>query len=174
MAILEILTYPDEVLSTIALPVEAVDDDIRKLIDDMAETMYAAPGVGLAANQVGVLKRVVVIDIDYPDGRPNLIALINPVITDKEGLCTSEERCLSLPGVAEEVERSERVKVDALDRMGQSFELEAEGFLAIAVQHELDHLDGTVLIDRLGRLKRRILARELTKRKHASKKVAAR
>ncbi len=173
MAILDIVTYPDEVLSTRALPVEAVDDDIRKLVDDMAETMYAAPGVGLAANQVGVLKRVVVIDIEYSDGKPNLIALINPEIIDRDGLCTSEERCLSLPGVAEEVERSEAVKVRALDRMGRPMAFEAEGFLAIAVQHELDHLDGTVLIDRLGRLKRRMLARELTKRKFAAKRAAA-
>ncbi len=165
MAILEILTYPDEVLKQVALPVETVDNDIKKLVDDMAETMYAAPGVGLAANQVGVLKRVVTIDVEYSQSTPNLIVLINPKIIERNGSCMSEEGCLSLPGVTEEVERAERVKVRALNREGTPFELEADGFLAAAIQHELDHLDGTVLIDRLSFLKRRMLSRDLVKRK---------
>lgn len=167
MATLEIVTYPDEVLKTKALPVAEVDDEIRKLVDDMAETMYAAPGVGLAANQVGVLKRVVVIDVEYTDGAPHLITLINPEIVERVGMCTSEEGCLSLPGVTEEVERAEKVTVRALDRDGNPFEMTAEGFLAAAVQHETDHLEGVVLIDHLSFLKKRMLARELTKRKHS-------
>jgi peptide deformylase len=106
MATLKILTYPDEVLRQKALPVESVDAEIRELVDNMAETMYAAPGVGLAANQVGVLKQVVVIDVSYTDGNPNLLVLINPEILHKSGKCISEEGCLSLPGVNEEVERA--------------------------------------------------------------------
>ena len=165
MATLKIVTYPDDILKKQALPVEIVDDEIRKLVDDMAETMYAAPGVGLAANQVGVLKKVVVIDVEYSEGKPNLLTLINPEIIERSGKCVSEEGCLSLPGVNEEVERAGRVVVRALDRNGETFELTAEGFLATAVQHELDHLDGIVLIDRLSFLKRRMLTRELIKRK---------
>jgi peptide deformylase len=165
MATLKILTYPDEVLRQKALPVESVDAEIRELVDNMAETMYAAPGVGLAANQVGVLKQVVVIDVSYTDGNPNLLVLINPKILHKSGKCVSEEGCLSLPGINEEVERAEKVTVRALDRNGESFELTAEGFLAAAVQHELDHLVGVVLLDRLSFLKRRMLSRELVKRK---------
>ena len=166
MATLEIITYPDEVLKTKALPVAEVNDEIRKLVDDMAETMYAAPGVGLAANQVGVLKRVVVIDVEYTDGAPHLIALINPEIVERVGTCMTEEGCLSLPGVTEEVERAETVTVRALDRDGNPFEMTAKGFLATAVQHEVDHLEGVVLLDRLSFLKKRMLARELNKRKH--------
>jgi peptide deformylase len=165
MATLKIYTYPDEVLKKKAQPVKVVDDDMKKLIDDMAETMYTAPGVGLAANQVGVLKRVVVIDVEYTDGAPHLFAFVNPEIVERSGKCISEEGCLSLPGINEEVERAEKVVVRALDRNGDSFELTAEGFLAAAVQHELDHLDGVVLLDRLSFLKRRMLSRELVKRK---------
>lgn len=169
MATLEILTFPDEILKQKALPVDEVDDEIRQLVDDMAETMYTAPGVGLAANQVGVLKKVVTIDVTYTDKRPNLIVLINPEIVDRRGACQSEEGCLSLPGVTEEVERAEWVKVKALNRDGQPFEMEADGFLAAAVQHELDHLDGTILLDRLSFLKRRMHSRELIKRKRRGK-----
>ena len=165
MATLEILTYPDDILKQKALPVETVDDAIRTLVDDMAETMYSAPGVGLAANQVGVLKRVATIDVTYTDGTPNLIVLINPEIVSKDGNCLSEEGCLSLPGITEEVERAERVTVRALNRNGEPFELTAEGFLASAVQHELDHLEGVVLLDKLSFLKKRMLTRELVKRK---------
>ena len=165
MATLEILTYPDEILKQQAMTVDKVDDEIRQLVDDMAETMYSAPGVGLAANQVGVLKRVVTIDVTYTEKKPNLIVLINPEIVDRRGSCRYEEGCLSLPGVTEEVDRSEWVKVRAINRDGEPFEMEAEGFLAVAVQHELDHLDGTVLLDRLSFLKKRMHSRELIKRK---------
>jgi peptide deformylase len=165
MALLKILTYPDEILRKKAEPVEAVNEEIQKLVNDMAETMYNEPGVGLAANQVGVLKRVVVIDVEYPDGKPNLIVLINPDITEKEGACTADEGCLSLPGVTEPVERAAKVTVSGLNIEGDPFELKAEGFLAAAVQHELDHLNGTLLIDHLSFLKRKMLSRELSKRK---------
>ncbi len=165
MALLEILTFPNEVLRQKAEPVAVVNDEIRQLIDDMAETMYNAPGVGLAANQVGVLKRVVVIDTDYSDSKPNLLALVNPEILATEGKVVSEEGCLSLPDIREEVERAEKVVVRALDRNGEPFELHADDLLATAIQHEVDHLEGMVLLDRLSFLKRRMLSRELTKRK---------
>ena len=165
MALLKVLTYPEDVLRKKAEPVEVVDDEIRKLVADMAETMYNAPGVGLAANQVGVLKRVVVIDVDYSDDKPNLIALINPEIISKEGESVIEEGCLSLPGVTEPVERALKVTVRALNEKGDPVEHTAEGFFAHAVQHELDHLDGTLLIDHLSFLKRKMLSRDLVKRK---------
>jgi peptide deformylase len=165
MALLEILTFPDAVLRQKAEVVEVVDDEICKLIDDMAETMYNAPGIGLAANQVGVLKQVVVVDVEYTDGKPNLLALINPVMLSREGKTVSEEGCLSLPEVREDVERAERVVVKALNRDGEPVELSADGLLATVVQHEMDHLEGIVLIDHLSFLKRRMLSRELTKRK---------
>ncbi len=166
MALLEIVTYPDERLKKAAQPVERVDDEIKKLVDDMAETMYAAPGVGLAGNQVGVLKKVVVLDVDYPDGKPNLIVLINPEIVEKEGALTWEEGCLSLPGINEEVQRYAKVKVRALNLDGEPFEIQSEGdVLAVALQHEIDHLDGVVLIDRLSFLKKRMLHKQLVKEK---------
>lgn len=165
MALRKILTYPDEILRKKAEPVDIVDDEIKKLVNDMAETMYNEPGVGLAANQVGVLKRVVVIDVEYTDGKPNLIVLINPEIVQKEGISSIDEGCLSLPGVTEPVERAARVTVRALNLDGNDIEIQAEGFFAHAVQHELDHLDGTLLIDHLSFLKRKMLSRELTKRK---------
>jgi peptide deformylase len=165
MALLEIRTFPDTVLRQKAEVVEVVDDEIRKLIDDMAETMYNAPGIGLAANQVGVLKRVVVVDVEYSDGKPNLLALINPVMLSSKGKTVSEEGCLSLPEVREDVERAEKVLVKALNREGEPFELEADGLLATVVQHEMDHLEGIVLLDHLSFLKRRMLSRELTRRK---------
>jgi peptide deformylase len=167
MALLKILTYPDGILRQKAQPVDVVDEEIKKLVNDMAETMYNEPGVGLAANQVGSLKRVVVIDVDYTEGKPNLNVLINPEIIHKEGVSTIDEGCLSLPGVTEPVERAASVTVRALDLDGKSVELHAEGFFAHAVQHELDHLEGVLLIDHLSFLKRKMLARELTKRKRA-------
>ena len=165
MALLKILTYPDDILRRKAEPVEKIDDEMKRLVNDMAETMYNEPGVGLAANQVGVLKRVVVIDVEYTDGKPNLIALINPEIIAKEGISTVDEGCLSLPGVTEPVERSAKVTVRALDTDGTSRDITADGFFAHAVQHELDHLEGVLLIDHLSFLKRKMLSRELVKRK---------
>lgn len=162
---LDIVIYPDERLRTKAEPVESVNEEIRKLVDDMAETMYAAPGIGLAANQVGVLKRVAVIDIDYTDNSPNLIVLINPEIIGREGEILWEEGCLSFPEVHEEVIRSKKIRVLALDIEGKPYELEAEGLLSVALQHEIDHLDGKVFIDKLSFLKKRIINRQMAKRR---------
>ena len=158
MALLSILRYPDERLHTIAQPVESVNGEIRQLIEDLAETMYAAPGVGLAATQVDVHKRVIVIDVS--ETRDQLLVLINPTIIESRGVSEFEEGCLSVPGIYERVERAEWVKVRALDRNGELFETEADGLLAVCIQHEMDHLLGKVFVEYLSRLKQsRILAR---------------
>lgn len=151
MAILNILHFPDERLHTIASPVKEVNSEIRKLIDDMAQTMYAAPGVGLAATQVNVHKQVIVIDISETHNQ--LMALINPRILSRDGVAEREEGCLSVPGIYEKVTRAERVTVEALDRDGQPFRFDAEGLLAVCVQHEIDHLQGKVFVEYLSRLK---------------------
>lgn len=160
MAKLDILHYPDARLFTVAKPVAGVDDRIRQLVDDMAETMYAAPGIGLAATQVNVHQRVIVIDIS--ETHDQLRVFINPEIVAQSGREESEEGCLSVPGVFDKVTRAERVTVRALDRDGQPFELEADGLLAVCIQHEMDHLMGKVFVDYLSGLKRnRIKARLL-------------
>ena len=151
MALLPILRYPDPRLHTHAQAVEAVTDDIRQLIADMAETMYEAPGIGLAATQVNVHRRVVVIDVS--EDQSALMALINPEILERAGEQVCEEGCLSVPGVYEKVARSERVRVRALNAKGEPFELEAEGLLAVCIQHEIDHLDGKVFVEYLSALK---------------------
>ena len=158
MALLSILRYPDERLHRLALPVELVNGEIRRLVEDMAQTMYAAPGVGLAATQVDVHKQVIVIDIS--EARDQLLVLINPVILESRGISDFEEGCLSVPGIFEKIGRAEWIKVRALDRVGQRFELEASGLLSVCIQHEMDHLQGKVFIEYLSRLKQsRILAR---------------
>ena len=160
MARLEILHYPDARLHTVAKPVKAVDERIRKLVADMAETMYAAPGIGLAATQVNVHERVIVIDIS--ETHDALRVFINPELVAQSGREESEEGCLSVPGVFDRVQRAERVTVRALDRDGKPFELEADGLLAVCIQHEMDHLMGKVFVDYLSNLKRnRIKARLL-------------
>jgi peptide deformylase len=160
MARLDILHYPDARLHTVAKPVKAVDDRIRQLVDDMAETMYAAPGIGLAATQVNVHERVVVIDIS--ETHDQLRVFINPELIAQSGTEESEEGCLSVPGVFDRVRRAERVTVRALDRDGKPFELDAAGLLAVCIQHEMDHLMGKVFVDYLSNLKRnRIKARLL-------------
>jgi peptide deformylase len=151
MALLPILHYPDPRLHTRAKPVETVDAGIRKLAADMAETMYAAPGIGLAATQVDVHKRLLVLDIS--EDKSGLQVFINPEILSREGECVGEEGCLSVPGIYESVKRSERVRVRALDLEGKPFELEADGLLAVCLQHEMDHLDGKVFVEYLSRLK---------------------
>jgi len=161
MALRPILKYPAPCLKQVAKPVAAVDDEIRQLVDDMAETMYAAPGVGLAANQIGVLLRIFVIDVAGEDEPSDLKVFINPEIVETDGTQTWEEGCLSFPGVMEEIRRAERVRVKALDRDGKPFELEAEGLLAVAIQHENDHLNGVVMLDKLNAVKRRLLGRKL-------------
>jgi peptide deformylase len=161
MAILNILEYPDPRLRTRAHPVEQVDDEIRRLVDDMFETMYAAPGVGLAATQVDVHKRVLVADVS--EDRSNPLCLINPEILSRGGTQTCEEGCLSVPGYYESVVRSERVRVRALNRAGESFEFDADGLLAVCVQHEMDHLEGKLFVDYLSELKRQRIRKRMEK-----------
>ncbi len=167
MALLEILEFPDERLRKQAKPVESVDDSIRRLVDDMFETMYEAPGVGLAATQVNVHKRVIVLDVS--EGKDQPLCLINPEILSKDGFEEREEGCLSVPGIFEKVQRAERIKIRALDRNGKSFELEAEDLLAVCIQHEMDHLDGKLFVDYLSPLKRQRIRKKLIKSKRHSK-----
>lgn len=164
MAVRTILHYPDPRLREKARPVAEVTAEVRKLVEDMAETMYAAPGVGLAATQIGEPHRIFVIDIANEDEPSQLRVFINPEIVARNGDLVWEEGCLSFPGVTEDIDRSERVTVKALDANGKPFELEAEGLLAVAVQHELDHLDGVLMIDRMGALKKRIVDRKMRRR----------
>lgn len=161
MAILEILRFPDPRLRTKAQSVERVDDDIRRIVDDMFETMYAAPGIGLAATQVNVHKRIIVIDISKEQNQP--LVLINPEIIASSGEEEMEEGCLSVPGVYETVRRADAVTVKALDRDGQPFELAAEGLLAVCIQHEMDHLAGKLFVDYLSPLKRQRIKKKLEK-----------
>ena len=164
MAIRTILHYPDPRLREKALPVERVTPEISKLIDDMAETMYAAPGVGLAATQLGEKHRLFLVDVSAEDEPSNLLVFINPVIVRSEGEEVGPEGCLSFPTISEDIKRAAKVTVEALDRKGTPFRLEAEGLLAVAVQHEVDHLDGVLMIDRMGILKKRIVQRKMQKR----------
>jgi peptide deformylase len=164
MAIREILEYPDPRLREVAKPVQQVDASIRQLVDDMAETMYAAPGVGLAAPQIGVALRVFVIDIAGEDEPSDLKVFINPEIFEADGTQTWNEGCLSFPGVSEEIKRAEHVKVRALGADGKPFELEATELLAVAIQHETDHLNGVLMIDKLNAIKRRMMGRKLARR----------
>jgi peptide deformylase len=161
MALLDILRYPDPRLYKKAAPVDDVDDSIRTLVRNMAETMYFAPGVGLAATQVDVHKCVIV--IDSSETRDQLLVLINPEIIAREGIQYCEEGCLSVPGIFEPVERAERVTVRALDMDGKPFTLEAEKMLAVCIQHELDHLEGKVFVDYLSRLKQKRIKARLQK-----------
>ena len=163
MAILEILKYPDPRLSRVARPVENITDDIVQLINDLLETMYAAPGVGLAANQVGALHRIVVLDIDHENPQKKVYKLINPTIVRSEGEILWEEGCLSVVDFTAEVRRAARVEVAALDDHGKETKIEAEGLLAVALQHEIDHLDGKLFIDRISRLKRDLYTRKRKK-----------
>jgi len=161
MALLHILRYPDERLHTVASRVDQVDDKIRQLIKDMAETMYAAPGVGLAATQVDVHKRVIVLDVS--ETRDQLKALINPELVAASGESDFEEGCLSVPGIFDKVRRAERITVRALDAEGNPFTLEADGLLAVCIQHEMDHLEGKVFVEYLSRLKQQRILKRLKK-----------
>jgi peptide deformylase len=161
--LLEILKYPDPRLREVAKPVAIVTDETRKLIEDMAETMYANTGCGLAATQVGIDQRIFVIDVAAEGEPSNLQVFINPEILVTDGIQTWEEGCLSFPGATEEIRRAEKVKVKALDQNGTSFELEATGLLAIAIQHENDHLNGVLMIDKLNAVKRRLVSRKVTR-----------
>ena len=162
MALLPILEYPDPRLKKVAAPVAAVTPEIRKLVADMAETMYAAPGVGLAATQVNVHKQVIVIDVS--DERNDLQVFINPVLLEAEGQAENEEGCLSVPGYYDRVARAERIRVRALNERGETFELDTDGLLAVCVQHEMDHLRGKVFVEYLSPLKRSRLAARMRKK----------
>ena len=161
MTILNILHYPDEKLHKIARPVEDFGPDLQQLIGDMAETMYAAPGIGLAAMQVDVHLRLLVMDLS--EEKNELMVMANPHITHMDGEVRGEEGCLSVPGIYEEVTRAECVRVSAQDRHGQPFELEADGLLAICIQHEIDHLNGKVFVEKLSRLKLNRIIQKLKK-----------
>ena len=167
MAKLKILEFPDPRLRTKAVPVDTVDDELRTLIGDMFETMYDAPGIGLAATQVDVHRRLLVADVSPDKSDPHV--LINPEIIEKDGVTVTDEGCLSVPGYYEEVERAEHIRVRFLDREGEAREMEAEGLLAVCIQHEMDHLDGKLFVDYLSETKRQRIRKKLEKeRRHAA------
>ncbi len=168
MAVLEIRKYPEEILEKKAQLVENIDRDLQRLIDDMIETMYAAPGIGLAAPQVGVSKRLVVIDVSTKEEKHPLIVLINPEIVETDGLLDSEEGCLSVPGYTSTIKRAERIVVKGLDRNGKPVQIEGTELLARALQHEIDHLDGVLFVDRMSSIKR-----EFFKKKYLKKTVVS-
>jgi len=161
MAMLNILRYPDARLHKVAAPVTVFDENLKKLVTDMTETMYAAPGIGLAATQVDVHKQVIVVDVS--ERRDTLIVLVNPEIVEATGVSDIEEGCLSVPAIYELVERAERVKVRACDRNGNAFTLEAQGLLSVCIQHEMDHLKGKVFIEHLSQLKQQRIRAKLAK-----------
>ena len=161
MALFQILKYPDSRLHTVAQPVRQVDDATRSLVDDMAETMYAAPGIGLAATQVDVHKQVIVLDIS--EAKDQLLVLINPEIVASSGQIECEEGCLSVPGIFEKVTRAEEIRVRALNRDGNTFEFDANGLLSVCVQHEMDHLKGKVFVEYLSPLKQERIVKKLRK-----------
>jgi peptide deformylase len=161
MAILNILRYPDARLHKLAAPVTVFDEALKKLVTDMADTMYAAPGIGLAAIQVDVHKQVIVVDVS--ERRDSLVVLVNPEIVESSGESDIEEGCLSVPGIYELVPRAERVKVRAHDQNGKAFTLEAQGLLAVCIQHEMDHLQGKVFIEYLSQLKQQRIRAKINK-----------
>jgi peptide deformylase len=161
MPILDILHFPDPRLRNKAKPVAQLDDSVRQLLDDMLETMYQAPGIGLAATQVNDPRRIVVIDIS--DDQSDPLCLVNPEILQREGIEEMDEGCLSVPGIYERVTRADKIRVRALNRRGETIEFDAEGLLAVCIQHELDHLDGKLFIDYLSNLKRQRIRKKLQK-----------
>ena len=172
MALLEILEFPDPRLRTVAKPITEVDDGIRKLADDMLETMYEAPGIGLAATQVNVHKRLIVIDISEEKNQP--LVLINPEYDVIDGMQEYDEGCLSVPGYYETVERAEKILLKALDRDGKPYEMECDGLLSVCVQHEIDHLDGKLFVDHISKLKRERIRGKLVRAQKQRAKVKAR
>jgi peptide deformylase len=166
MALRPILKYPDKRLRTPGKPVTTFDDELQTLLADMCETMYAAPGVGLAATQIGVMQRIFVLDLqgNDPERSPSgLMVFINPEVIERRDEIVWEEGCLSFPGVHEEIHRDASIRLRALDRNGEPFEMNAEGLFAVATQHEIDHLDGVLLVDRVSLLKRRLIHRKMMK-----------
>ncbi|MGH8229681.1 MAG: peptide deformylase [Steroidobacteraceae bacterium] len=171
MALLSILEYPDPRLRERALPVTQFDAELGRLVDDMLQTMYAAPGIGLAATQVNVRRRVLVIDVS--ESRTEPLVFVNPQILTREGKAAGEEGCLSVPGIFDQVERAARVRVRAQDREGNGFERDLEGSLAVCVQHEIDHLDGKLFVDYLSDLKRERIRKKLEKERKEQRKEQA-
>ena len=172
MSLRQILTEPNKILRQKSLPVENVDQNIKTLMDDMLETMYAAPGIGLAAIQVGIPKRVIVLDIAHKEGKKNPIFLINPEIIQKStDSCTYEEGCLSVPGQFAEIDRPAKCHLKYLDYNGQRQETKAEGMLATCIQHEIDHLEGILFIDYLSKLKKSMIIKKLSKQKKAIERI---
>ena len=172
MTLRQILTEPNEILRQKSLPVENVDKDIQILMDDLLATMYAAPGIGLAAIQVGIPKRVIVLDIEKKEGEKKPIFLVNPEIIEKsENKSTYEEGCLSVPGQFAEIERPDKCHIKYLDYYGQPKELKAEGMLATCIQHEIDHLEGILFIDYLSKLKKSMIVKKLSKQKKAIERI---
>lgn len=171
MAKLPILEFPDPRLRTVAKPVESVDEALRERIADMFETMYAAPGIGLAATQVNFHRRLLVLDVSEDQSAP--MVFINPEILERDGSQVYQEGCLSVPGIFADVTRYNRIRVKALDRDGASFELEADGLLAVCIQHEIDHLDGKVFVDYLSPLKRDLVRKKLAKQRKLAGEDAA-
>ena len=172
MALREILTEPNAILREKSLNVDMVDKDLQKLMDDMLETMYAAPGIGLAAIQIGIPKRVIILDIDQKEGQKNPLFFVNPEIIEKsENSSTYEEGCLSVPGQFAEITRPEKCFVKYLDYYGQKKEIKAEGMLATCIQHEMDHLEGILFIDYLSKLKRTMIVKKLSKQKKTIERI---
>ena len=172
MALRQILTEPNKILREKSLSVETVDENLQKLMNDMLETMYAAPGIGLAAIQIGIPKRVIVLDIASKDGPKNPMFFINPEIIDKsDNNLTYEEGCLSLPGQFAEIDRPDKCHIKHLDYYGQPKEIKAEGMLATCIQHEIDHLEGILFIDYLSKLKKSMIIKKLSKQKKAIERI---
>ena len=172
MALRQILTEPNKILRQKSLPVEMVDKDLQNLMDDMLETMYAAPGIGLAAIQVGIPKRVIVLDIEQKEGEKKPLFFVNPEIIQKsKNLSTYEEGCLSVPGQFAEIDRPDKCHVKYLDYYGEKKEINAEGMLATCIQHEMDHLEGILFIDYLSKLKKTMIIKKLSKQKKAIERI---
>jgi len=172
MALRQILTEPNEILRKKSLPVDKVDKDLQTLMDDMLETMYAAPGIGLAAIQVGVPKRIIALDIEHKEGKKNPLFFINPEIIEKsKNLSTYEEGCLSVPGQFAEIDRPDKCHLKYLDYHGNKKEIKAEGMLATCIQHEMDHLEGILFIDYLSKLKKTMIIKKLSKQKKVLERI---
>jgi len=172
MALRQILTEPNKILREKSLKIENVDKDIQTLMDDMLETMYAAPGIGLAAIQVGIPKRIIVLDIDWKDKKKNPMFFINPeIITKSKNISTYEEGCLSVPGQFAEINRPDECHVKFLDYFGQPQEIKAQGMLATCIQHEMDHLEGILFIDYLSKLKKSMIVKKLSKQQKALERI---
>ncbi len=163
MSVIKICTYPDEILKKPAEPLSEINGNVQDLIENMVDTMHAAPGIGLAAPQVGESKRIIVVDVSAADEKQPLITMINPEIVEHEGAIESEEGCLSIPGYLSTIKRHERVLVRGIDRDGKVFEIEAEGILSRALQHEIDHLNGILFVDRMSKIKREFFRKRYLK-----------